>query len=227
MDQFVLGYDRALPAGFVLSITGIYRTWKQFVESVAKNPDYTPVVGEVGVRDADGDIVSTGQTVTMYDWNNFDTDTLLVTNPSGLKRTYKGDHADRDKELPTQLVGHRLIRVLADPGNIDNVGFDGASDSGGQDAGPSPFLDTPNSKINWDGKLTHDPTHQIKLSGTYVIAPASLVADRRLELLHGRHLHEEEPVSSEQRRRRSADQRLPFVPTGGNRESSLLRGASR
>jgi hypothetical protein len=174
MDQFVLGYDRALPAGFVLSITGIYRTWKQFVESVAKNPDFTPVVGEVGVRDAAGDIVSTGQTVTMFDWNNFDTDTLLVTNPSGLKRTYKGIMLTGTKNFRNNWQATASYVYSQTRGNIDNVGFDGASDSGGQDAGPSPFLDTPNSKINWDGKLTHDPTHQLKLHGTYVIAPANL-----------------------------------------------------
>jgi outer membrane receptor protein involved in Fe transport len=59
-------------------------------------------------------------------------------------------------------------------GTIDNVGFDAGTDSGGQDAGPSPFLDTPNSMINWNGRLTHDNTNQIKLQGTYVVAPANL-----------------------------------------------------
>jgi outer membrane receptor protein involved in Fe transport len=40
MDQLVLGYDRALPLGMVFSVTGIYRKWKNFVETVAQNPQY-------------------------------------------------------------------------------------------------------------------------------------------------------------------------------------------
>ena len=174
MDQAILGYDRALGRGFVLSVTGIYRKWKQFVETVAQNPDLTPVTGEIGVRDASGNIVSTGQTVTMYDWNNFATDTLLVTNPSGLERTYKGVSVTGTKSFRNNWQLTASYTYSQTRGTIDNVGFDGASDSGGQDAGPSPFLDTPNSKINWDGRLTHDPTNEVKLQGTYVVAPAHL-----------------------------------------------------
>ncbi|HEX4823755.1 MAG TPA: TonB-dependent receptor [Candidatus Polarisedimenticolaceae bacterium] len=167
MDQVVLGYDRGLPMGMVFSVTGIYRTWKQFVETIAQHPNYTPVTGHVGVQDAAGNFVSTGQTVTMYDWNNFDTDTLLVTNPSGLTRTFKGAMFTLTKNFKKNWQGQISYVYSKTTGTTDNVGFDGASDSGGQDAGPSPFLDTPNSKINWNGHLTHDPTNQIKIQGTY------------------------------------------------------------
>ena len=168
MDQFVLGYDRALPMGMVFSVTGIYRKWKNFVETVAQNPDFTPVTGEVGVLDEAGNTVSTGQTVTMFDWNNSDTDTLLVTNPDGLERTYKGVMFTLTKTFRKNWLMSASYVYSKGTGTIDNVGFDGSTDSGGQDAGPSPFLDTPNSKINWDGRLTHDPTNEIKLQGTYV-----------------------------------------------------------
>jgi outer membrane receptor protein involved in Fe transport len=174
MDQIVLGYDRALPLGMVFSITGIYRQWKQFVETVALSPSYTAVVGDVGVKDSTDTFVSTGQTVTMYDWNNFDTDTLLVTNPSGLKRTYKGAMLTLTKNFSHNWQATASYVYSQSKGNIDNVGFDGASDSGGQDAGPSPFLDTPNSQINWNGNLTHDPTNQFKLQGTYAFRRASI-----------------------------------------------------
>jgi outer membrane receptor protein involved in Fe transport len=169
MDQFVLGYDRALPLGMKFSITGIYRKWKQFVETVAQNPQFVDVTGEVGVMDpATGDVVSTGQTVTMVDWLNADTDTLLVTNPSGLERTYKGVMLTLTKNFRHNWQAEASYVYSKTTGTIDNVGFDTTSDSGGQDAGPSPFLDTPNSRINWDGRVTHDPTHQAKLQGTYV-----------------------------------------------------------
>jgi len=186
MDQITLGYDRALPMGMVFSVTGIYRKWKDFVETVAQNPTFATVTGEVGVLesvctgppDINGDptclTVSTGQTVTMYDWLNADTDTLLVTNPSGLERTYKGAMLTLTKNFRNHWQGTASYVYSKTTGTIDNVGFDAASDSGGQDAGPSPFLDTPNSAINWNGKVTHDPTHQIKIQGTYEFERPSL-----------------------------------------------------
>lgn len=175
MDQYTLGYDRDLGRGLVLSLTGVYRKWKQFVETVAQNPDYTEVTGEIGVQDpATGAIVSTGQTVTMVDWNNFATDVLLVTNPAGLERTYKGGILELKKNFRNnwQLLASYVYSQTR--GTIDNVDFDIASDSTGQEAGPSPFLDTPNSKVNWDGKLTHDQTNQVKLQGTYYFAAPQL-----------------------------------------------------
>ncbi|HEY4491393.1 MAG TPA: hypothetical protein VI958_05300, partial [Acidobacteriota bacterium] len=33
------------------------------------------------------------------------------------------------------------------------------------------FLDTPNSLVNAQGRLTHDQAHQVKLQGTYTFAP--------------------------------------------------------
>jgi hypothetical protein len=167
----------------VFSVTGIYRKWKQFVETVAQNPTFVEVPGEVGVvedvctgppdpNDPNQEptclIVSTGQAVTMFDWTNAADDTLLVTNPPGLERTYKGAMFTLTKNFRHNWQGVASYVYSKTTGTIDNVGFDGASDSGGQDAGPSPFLDTPNSKINWDGRVTHDPTHQLKLQGTYV-----------------------------------------------------------
>jgi hypothetical protein len=175
MDQVVLGYDRSLGGNMVVSITGIYRKWKDFVETVALNPDLTAVTGEVGVRDpTTGDFVSTGQTVTMYDWNTWDTDSLLVTNPPGLEREYKGAMLTFTRNFRNNWQALASYVYSETTGTIDNLGFDAASDSGGQDAGPSPFLDTPNSKINWDGHLTYDPTNQIKLQGSYVFPGINL-----------------------------------------------------
>jgi hypothetical protein len=114
--------------------------------------------------------VSTGQTVTMYDWNNAATDTLLVTNPAGLERTYKGGIFTLTKQFRNnwQLLASYVYSKTE--GTIDNVDFDASSDSTGQEAGPSPFMDTPNSKVNWKGRLTYDMPHQVKLQGTYAFA---------------------------------------------------------
>ena len=179
MDQLVLGYDRALPLGMVFSVTGVYRKWKSFVETVAQNPVYAQVTGDVGVLetvctgppDINGDPtclhVSTGQTVTMVDWLNADTDTLLVTNPSGLEREYKGATLTLTRNFRNNWQATASYTYSKTTGTIDNLGFTGNQEIGGLDSGPSAFLDTPNSQVNWDGKLTFDPTNEFKLSGTY------------------------------------------------------------
>ena len=88
------------------------------------------------MRDENGDFVSTGQTVTMYDWNNAATDTLLVTNPAGLERTYKGGIFTLTKQFRNnwQLLASYVYSKTE--GTIDNVDFDASSDSTGQEAGP-------------------------------------------------------------------------------------------
>ncbi len=56
-------------------------------------------------------------------------------------------------------------------GNIDNLSFGGAY--GGDNAGS--FLNTPNSLVNAEGKLTNDPTHAVKLQGSYAIPKLNLL----------------------------------------------------
>src|SRR4030095_2421296 len=77
LDQFILGFDRELFTGFTLSVTGIYRKNKDFLETVSRDGVFVPVTGEVGITDEDGNTVSTGQTVTLFDYLNPDTDTLI------------------------------------------------------------------------------------------------------------------------------------------------------
>lgn len=174
LDQFILGLDRELFPGFTLSGTLIYRKNKQFVETVSRDGIFKPVTGEVGVTGSDGRTASTGQTVTLYDYLNPDTDVLIVTNPSDLERTYKAVMVVGTKRLSKnwQLLASYVYSQAT--GTIDNVDFDLSSDSGGQNGGPSPFLDTPNSLVNADGRMTHDQQHQMKIQGTYVIPSLGL-----------------------------------------------------
>lgn len=170
LDEFILGLDRELFQGFTLSGTLVYRKNKDFLETVSRDGIFVPVTGKVGITDPEtGDIVSTGQTVTLFDYLNPDTDTLIVTNPKGLERTYKGVIITATKHLTKnwQLLASYVYSRAR--GNIDNNDFDGASDSGGANAGPSPFLDTPNSLVNAKGTLTHDQKHQVKIQGSYAI----------------------------------------------------------
>ena len=52
-------------------------------------------------------------------------------------------------------------------GNIDNLGFDETGLGANTPFFDGHFLDTPNSLVNAQGRLTHDQTHQVKIQGTW------------------------------------------------------------
>ncbi|HEV7519421.1 MAG TPA: TonB-dependent receptor [Thermoanaerobaculia bacterium] len=166
LDQVIFGIDRELVPGLTFSGTLVYRENKDFVETVSRDGQFVPVTGEVGMFDPKTrTYVGTGQRVTLYDYLNPGTDTLIVTNPSGLKRTYKGAILSLTRRFRDnwQFVGSYVYSKTR--GNFDNH----PTNAGGDPGGPGPFLDTPNSLVNAEGRLTHDQTHQVKLQGTYNI----------------------------------------------------------
>jgi outer membrane receptor protein involved in Fe transport len=165
LDQYILGLDRELVPGITFSGTLVYRNNRDFIETVSRDGVFVPVQGEVAVQDAQGNWVGTGQHVTMYDYLNPGTDTLIVTNPKDLKRTYKGVILAVTRRLRDNWQMNASYVYSQTRGNIDNRG----GSPGGDPGGPSAFLDTPNSLINAQGKLNYDPTHQVKLQGTYLI----------------------------------------------------------
>jgi TonB dependent receptor/Carboxypeptidase regulatory-like domain len=175
LDQVIAGIDQQI-GQFTVSLTGVYRENKDFVETVSRDGQFVPVNGEVGRFDPNSQsFVGTGQHVTLYDYLNPGTDTLIITNPKGLKRTYKGAILSVTRRFKDnwQFTGSYVWSQTK--GNIDNH----ATSYGGDPGGPSAFLDTPNSLVNADGRLTHDQTNQLKLQGTYNIPviPLSISAN--------------------------------------------------
>jgi outer membrane receptor protein involved in Fe transport len=179
LDQIILGVDRELSPGFTLSGTLVYRKNKDFIESVSGNGQFEPVSGYVpaeGLPDSAGNVhisphTTTGQQVTLYNYLNPESDFLLVTNPSGLERTYKALILAATKRLTTNWQVMTSFVYSEARGNIDNL--DTATDAG-QNGGPSSFLDTPNSLVNSDGRLSFDQRDQFKLQWTYEIPHVGL-----------------------------------------------------
>jgi outer membrane receptor protein involved in Fe transport len=172
LDQYLIGLDRELIPGLTLSASLVYRKNQDFIETVSRDGVFVPVTGEVGVRDpVTGDRVGTGQTVTLFDYLNPGSDVLIVTNPSGLERTYKAGILTLTRRLRDnwQLLASYVYSEAE--GTIDNVSF---SSTGGGNGGPGGFLDTPNSLVNARGRLTNDNTHQVKLQGSYLIPRLNL-----------------------------------------------------
>jgi outer membrane receptor protein involved in Fe transport len=172
LDQVILGLDRELIPGITFSGTLVYRENKDFLETVSKSGAFAPVTGEVGMFDPNtGTFVGTGQRVTLYNYLTPDIpDTLIVTNPKGLKRTYRGAIFSVTRRFKDnwQLIGSYVYSKTR--GNFDNT----ATTAGGDPGGPGPFLDTPNSLVNANGILTHDQTNQVKLQGTYLVPKLNL-----------------------------------------------------
>lgn len=161
MDQIVVGLDRELPGGITLSLTYINREKKDFIETVSRDGVFVPVTGIVR---------ETGREVTLFDYLNPEDDVLAYRNVPGLYRDYEG----------IMLIASRRLRdnwqmlfsyVYSEAnGNVDNLSFSGTY--GADNAGG--WLNTPNSLAFADGRPTYDPTHQLKLQGTYEIPAINL-----------------------------------------------------
>jgi outer membrane receptor protein involved in Fe transport len=157
--------DHQLPFDIVLSATFAHRTNRDLIETVSRDGIFVPVSGFVP---------GTGQHVTLFDYLNPETDILIYTNPKGLNRTYRAMiiSASRQFDQRWQLQGSYVYSRTR--GNIDNLGFDESGIGGNTPFFEGHFLDTPNSLVNAQGRLTHDQTHQIKLQGTWNVPSADL-----------------------------------------------------
>lgn len=162
LDQYTLGVDRELPYGIAVSLTYINRKKKDFIETVSGHGEFVPVTGVVN---------ETGQTVTLFDYLNPESDVLVYRNVPGLHRDYQGVMLTANRRLRDNWQMSASYVWSETEGNVDNtIGFN--SLYGGDN--PGRWLDTPNSLVNAEGRTTYDQTHQVKLQGTYVIPSIDL-----------------------------------------------------
>ena len=160
LDQYTLAIDRQLSDSFVFSGTLVYRRSADLIETVSRDGIFVPVRGEVP---------GTAQQITLFDHRNPDTDVLVYTNPPGLARTYEAAILSVTRQMSgnSQLAASYVYSRTR--GNIDNLGFDENGLGGNTPFFDGRFLDTPNSLVNGQGRLTHDQSHQIKLQGTRMV----------------------------------------------------------
>ncbi len=161
MDQYTLGVDRELPGGVTLSFTYINRKKKDFIETVSRNGVFIPVSGVID---------ETGRPATLYDYLNPEDDVLAYRNVPELHRKYEGYMLVLNRRLRDNWQMMLSYVYSKARGNVDNLSFSGTY---GAD-NPGSWLNTPNSLVFAEGKPTYDPTHQVKLQGTYVIPKINL-----------------------------------------------------
>ena len=148
--QFTIGIDHVLPGQIPLGAHYIYRRFGNILEDIGTSEfQPLPFVNPV-----------TGETITVYDRLD-PTTKLLLTNPSGLFRRYHGLEFFANKRFGNDfsVMGSFVYSRLTGNSPGDN-GFGGAN---------TPFLDSPNSLINFPGRLANDPTIAWKVVGTYAL----------------------------------------------------------
>lgn len=148
--QFTLGIDRVITGDIPVGVHYIYRRFGNFVEDISLSEfEPLPFVNPI-----------TGETITVYNRLNPDP-VFFFTNPAGLKRRYNGIQFTASKYLFKNLsvMGSFVYSRLTGNAPGDNR-FGGAN---------TQFLDTPNSLINFPGRLENDPTIAWKIVGTYTL----------------------------------------------------------
>ena len=162
MDQYTLGIDRELGGGITASFTYIHREKKDFIETVSRDGIFVPI---------NGIVEETGRPATVYDYLNPEDDVLVYRNVPDLHRKYEGYMFVLNRRLRDNWQMLLSYVYSEATGNIDNLSASGQY--GGDNA--SSFLDTPNSLVFAEGKLTNDPTHAVKLQGSYAIPKLNLL----------------------------------------------------
>lgn len=162
LDQFILGFDRELPGSFTLGATLIYRKNGDFIETVGRANDFEAEKGFIPNESEDAPIAP----VTLYKYVGGPVQNLRIENAPGLYRRYRGLMLTATRRLRDNWQMNLSYVYSKAEGNFDN----NLTNS----YGPSSFLDSPNSLVNVDGKLTNDQTHEVKLQGTWLVPQSNV-----------------------------------------------------
>jgi hypothetical protein len=162
MTQWTLGIERELFKDTAFSVTYINRRWNDIIGPVDRAADYDVV--SVNVPDL-------GQTFDVYErtLETLETNDYIIKNFTsadpwvlldpyrkyqGLEVQFNKRFSNRWQLLASYVYGHATGTI--DNGFADDIGWGGATYD-------------PNFWINTEGTLTSDPTHMIKIQGTYVL----------------------------------------------------------
>ena len=173
MNQFTVSLERELFKDTSISASYIMRDWKNIIGVLDTLATYDPVPYPVDIIDtATGTVVTNDYTV--YDLTSGDAHEFLITNvkqgsnPYVLgkpSRRYRGLEVLFNKRFSNkwQLIASYVYSKTT--GTIDN---DWANDIGWNKRDDL-ILGDPNFWTDANGNATFDPTHMIKIQGTYVL----------------------------------------------------------
>ena len=168
VDEETIGFERALTGTMRLSLTGIWRDNKNFVNSVAQSATWTPVSLTTDL----------GTTQTFYRWTNPSTSNTdyVIRNVEGFQyldpngnvigtanpfRRYRAFMAVLNKRSANRWQAQASYVYSKATGNVDN--------SSSAQIETRQF-ETPNlALVNANGVASYTPKHEFKLLGSYRI----------------------------------------------------------
>jgi len=220
VDQYTVGFERALTSDFRLALTGIYRENKNFIASVIPSARWTATTVTNGL---------TSQPLTVYRWANVSQsqDDLLITNPDGFQykdpsgnvlgtakpsRKYRGFMAVLSKRYKNRWSAQVSYVRSKTEGTVDNS----LSSIFGYQLR---FFETPTlALVNSNGLQTLDRPHEFKAYLTYQVPVVELAIDVAYRYLSGR------TYSAFQR---FASSQINFPPSSSGRQPLLQPRGSR
>lgn len=194
VDEFNASVEQLIGNQFKFTATGIYRTWKNFVNSVLDNATWTPFTytpAPGAGQPADVKVINTP--VTLYKWaNRTDVPTFTIQNVDRVSyhlsdgstivapkasRTYKGLMLVLQKALTNRWQAQLSYVLSKTDGTINNDTYSGIS---------SGQFETPNTiLVNTGGPTAYDRRHEIKLFAGYQVPKAEVMLSGYLSYQSG------------------------------------------
>lgn len=186
VDEVYGAVERALGGSMRLTLTGIYRENKNFINSISPNAAWAPVTVTNGL---------TNSPLTLYKWANRTATQgdFLITNVAGYQyrdpsgnvigtanpfRKYKAFMAVLNKRLTNRWTAQVSYVLSQATGTVDNTSDAQVS---------SRQFETPVlALVNVDGHLTNDRTHEFKVLGSYTIPVIEVAANAYWHMTSGR-----------------------------------------
>jgi hypothetical protein len=164
VQEETIGFERALTGTMRLSLTGIFRDNKDFVNSVPTDQTFTPVqadtdVGTQTLYKAAGDASNfTIQNVDGFQYYDVNGNLIGTAKPF---RRYRAFMAVLNKRYTNRWQAQVSYVFAKTTGNVDN---NGSAQLWGHE------FETPNlAFVNSSGPASNTPTHEFKLLGSYQI----------------------------------------------------------
>jgi len=170
VDEFTVGFERALGSDLRFQATGVWRENKNLVDSVLPDARWAPTALPNAF---------TGGTLNAYRWVNPDESegNALITNPDGFQyrdaagnvlgtarayRKYRGLILALNKRFTNRWQGNISYVLGHSYGTVNNTS--------GENDGASRVFENPSlALVNRDGDLRNDRRHEFKLYATYQI----------------------------------------------------------
>jgi hypothetical protein len=169
VDQFIVGLERELFPNFSLTTQVIRRNFRNFMGFIDTGSVYVPVQKQDPGSDGKLGTADDGGLITAYNLTNPGHEFKLFTNPPNAFRNYRAFQLIGTKRYSSNWQASLSYTYSKTDGTVTNVGGTNAAGTatGSDSLGPTGIFADPNHFINQQGAATFDPTHSVKLDGTY------------------------------------------------------------